>query len=614
MKSPVKSVTYKRSRTALTLSNADRQSEIDHEPDDACNLVKICMFFMGISTMLAESMLLSIGTYYRQEYPNYPHLVYFVLPAYAVPNMLFLVLMIEHGSKIKFSIKVIIAFFIQSIILVLIPKRNELLDAKYIIICYAIIGMNTAIVNCSILGFMNLLNSNYQQITISAQAFAGIIASILRIITRYLYPSNINGIQNSTQIFFYFGAVFYLISIFVCIHLIFNKYIQYQKNVFAISITAYFRSIQQDINIDNFGDKHNKIKYINENNSLNSVNSQPLTLKESESLPMDTIDTSILSSYKQMSNSTTKMSSTKIKKNAINAKQIECNYKPLKSDNKYNHLTLTHLAALQKQKNACKSLTLFATNQGTIYVTDAVLNLIYSTQKKKKRSSINVSSMNVSKSSIKMFTKIGFLSIANKLYPNLYAFCHGIFFLNLLTWAVFPGLISGEIKSEFSYISDNNWMSILLSTEYFVCNFIGRILSSETFCNCMFRFCCKYDRESYKGYVIVSCLLCCQNEYFIINAKKLTLFTVIRIIMIYPIFVLLYIGYFHNFNLNWISHILMAILGLTHGYIYCVIYMCAPQFCPQHYREAAVSILRFFHFSGVLIGSSLALCISFLAN
>ena len=84
-----------------------------------------------------------------------------------------------------------------------------------------------------------------------------------------------------------------------------------------------------------------------------------------------------------------------------------------------------------------------------------------------------------------------------------------------------------------------------------------------------------------------------------------------RVLIFYPMFILIYIGFFKHFHLNWISHILMSMIGLTHGYIYCIAFMSAPQFCAKHHREAAVSILRFFHFSGVLIGSSIALAVSF---
>lgn len=83
----------KLSRGLVTISLKDVE-ERSSEPTDKCNLVKISMFALGIGTMLAEGMLLSIGTYYKKEYPNYPFLVYLVLPAYALPNLIFLLLMI----------------------------------------------------------------------------------------------------------------------------------------------------------------------------------------------------------------------------------------------------------------------------------------------------------------------------------------------------------------------------------------------------------------------------------------------------------------------------------------------------------------------------------------
>ena len=81
----------------LTLTQKSAQSHLldgtASTPRDKFNLVTIAMFALGTGTMLAESMLLSIGTYYKREYPDYPFLVYLVLPAYAFPNLIFLLIM-----------------------------------------------------------------------------------------------------------------------------------------------------------------------------------------------------------------------------------------------------------------------------------------------------------------------------------------------------------------------------------------------------------------------------------------------------------------------------------------------------------------------------------------
>ena len=89
--------TVTRNATPLTLTQKSIQSQLLGEdssaPEDKLNLVKIGMFIFGVGTMLAESMLLSIGTYYKRKYPDYPFLVYLVLPAYAFPNLIFLLIM-----------------------------------------------------------------------------------------------------------------------------------------------------------------------------------------------------------------------------------------------------------------------------------------------------------------------------------------------------------------------------------------------------------------------------------------------------------------------------------------------------------------------------------------
>lgn len=565
---------------------------------------------------------------------------------------------------------------LQCIVLLLIPKRDQLIDGKLMIASYAFIGVNTAIVNCSILGFMNLLPANYQQITLSGQAFAGIIASSLRILTRYIYPSTINGLEDATRIFFDVGSLYCLISAILFLMLGFNEYIQHKKNVFAMALAAYFTSITQEI-----ADRTGSINSVTETdtaldpshdgdiqrpklkqkartmpNSLGKhVQDQPLQLHESESFinPANPYghSTASISHYQKMSSSLTNFSLTKTSHN----KKISSNpsmtqtaktesrkkfnrtgfLKPneqqrlLKTRKKDNHMTLTHLAALQNQRQ--DGLSLLEAHQQKVYVTGAMLDLLKSDRKRRareerryraKRNKENASDLNTNTntnsvnpssrySARSMFTKLGLFNMAYRLFPKIQNFCFAILLLNILTYSIFPGLISGKVKSEFNVISENHWMSIVLATEFFLFNFIGRmILSSPGFCNYIL-CCCRYDRDTYKGYVIIAC---CQRKNFVISAKVLIWFCLTRIATIYPVFILVYIGIFGQYNLNWISHILMGITGLTHGYIYCIIMMSGPQFVAKHHREAAVSILRFFHFSGVLMGSSIALGVSFIVN
>ena len=573
----------------------------------------------------------------------------------------------EYGSKISYKIRIIGGFLLQAIILLIIPRRSQLIDGKVMIGSYALIGINTAIVNCSILGFMNILDVNYQQITLSGQAFAGVIASILRMVTRYIYPSDIHGLEDATQIFFDVGSFYCLMCAVLFLMIGFNDYIQYKKNIFFISIAGYFSSIRQEItdrtgSINSISDPEHdgdimqkkRAKARTMPNAGTNTQGQPLELHVSESFinPANPYAHSTASEqYQKMSSSFTNFSVTKTikkisksntnmktpSKDTISSLRPSEQRKVLKTHKKDEdrHLTLTHLAALQNQRP--NGLSLYETNQQKIYITGAMLDLIKSDRKrrvrqgthpndlfqKKKRNKENGSDLNkftnsntksvdASRYSAKsMFTKLGLFNMAYRLYPKIKWFCFAILLLNILTWSIFPGLISGKIKSEFNVISENQWMSIILAMEFFVFNFIGRlILSSFKFCNCIL-CCCRYDRDTYKGYVIVSC---CHKKNLIINAKVLIWFCAIRIIMIYPIFILVYVGVFGDFNLNWISHILMGITGLTHGCIYCIVIMGAPQFVAKHHREAAVSILRFFHFSGVLIGSSIALGVSFIVG
>ena len=72
--------------------------------------------------------------------------------------------------------------------------------------------------------------------------------------------------------------------------------------------------------------------------------------------------------------------------------------------------------------------------------------------------------------------------------------------------------------------------------------------------------------------------------------------------------------YIEFYDLNWITHILMLLIGISEGYIFYMTYAMAPQFVAKYKREATMSILRFFHFVGMAVGSIIAVIVLYIVK
>eukprot|EP01084_Bolivina_argentea_P066414 121057_1 len=200
------------------------------------------------------------------------------------------------------------------------------------------------------------------------------------------------------------------------------------------------------------------------------------------------------------------------------------------------------------------------------------------------------------------------------LIKRIKIYCVIVLISNILTWSIIPGLISGQIKSDLPLIAKNDWESILLMSEYFVSKYIGQLIISKPE---FWWFCCQYSNNSNKKQIIIRnlgcCPICCGKSNYIISYSFLICICILRIILIYPIFFIVYTNLLKN-EFDFMAHFLMIFIGITQGYIYHMVFMLAPQFIQKYKKEIATSILRFFHFTGIAIGSILALIIAYIVK
>eukprot|EP01084_Bolivina_argentea_P311248 538739_1 len=165
---------------------------------DNYNLVKISLFILGTGVEISPNALLLCARYYYEEYPNLPELIYYILPVYSISNIIFTVILTRSklGTKLSFTLRIVISFLVSAITLFGLVQSNMTWDLIILILIVFIIGMTSAILNRSILGFTNILEKPYKHIFISGEALSGVIATIIRVTTRICYSNNVIGSSN----------------------------------------------------------------------------------------------------------------------------------------------------------------------------------------------------------------------------------------------------------------------------------------------------------------------------------------------------------------------------------------------------------------------------------
>ena len=195
----------------MTTSNKEDTTSEDDSPIDHCNLVNMIALLLGTGTLLAYNVLITCSDYLTHEFPGHPRLMFVLVPVLCVPNFLGLVSMIRFGTYFSFTTKISLSFLLTFIILVLIPlilskfEMDEQIQYILLLIFDAIVGVLTAVTQCSVIAFVSLLPSKYIQSVLAGQAMSGILVCVIRIFTKIYF---LNDVVAGGLIYFIIGSIF----------------------------------------------------------------------------------------------------------------------------------------------------------------------------------------------------------------------------------------------------------------------------------------------------------------------------------------------------------------------------------------------------------------------
>ncbi|BAT91270.1 Equilibrative nucleotide transporter [Vigna angularis] len=208
---------FTESSLLLPSGSNSRKSNV---PEDKWDLAYIVYFSLGFGYLLPWNAFITAVDYFSYLYPDISvdrvfAVVYMVIGLVGIS----LIILYRYSSKAFLRINLGLVLFVVSLLIV------PLVDAFYVrgrvgviggfyaaAFAIGLSGVADALVQGSIVGSAGELPERYMQAVIAGTGGSGVLASILRIITKAVYPQDASGLQKSANLYFSVSIVI----VFIC--------------------------------------------------------------------------------------------------------------------------------------------------------------------------------------------------------------------------------------------------------------------------------------------------------------------------------------------------------------------------------------------------------------
>ncbi|XP_077247974.1 equilibrative nucleotide transporter 1-like [Tasmannia lanceolata] len=192
-------------------------------PKDAFHLAYIFYFTLGAGFLLPWNAFITAVDYFTYLYPEVSVDRVFAV-TYMLVCLLFLLFIIgwAHKSSAYLRINIGLALFVLSLLIVpltdllYVKGTRGLYSGYYITVAaVALSGVADALVQGGVIGSAGELPKRYMQATVAGTAASGVLVSVMRIITKAIYPQTANGLRSSANLYFSVSIVVMVICL-VC--------------------------------------------------------------------------------------------------------------------------------------------------------------------------------------------------------------------------------------------------------------------------------------------------------------------------------------------------------------------------------------------------------------
>ncbi|KAM0947172.1 putative equilibrative nucleoside transporter, MFS transporter superfamily [Dioscorea sansibarensis] len=208
-------------------------------PEEGSFIAYVIYFILGTGYLLPWNAFITAVDYFSYLYPAAS--VDRVFPvAYMVTNLVFLLLVLGVAGKSSSPMRINAGLGLFVVSLVVVPvmdtawvKGVQGVYAAYDVTVATVVlaGIADAMVQSGVIGEAGELPERYMQATVAGTAASGVLVSAMRIITKSMYPQDVDGLRKSANLYFVVSIVVMIICV-ICYNIVDKlPVVQYYKNL-----------------------------------------------------------------------------------------------------------------------------------------------------------------------------------------------------------------------------------------------------------------------------------------------------------------------------------------------------------------------------------------------
>ncbi|KAL4015911.1 hypothetical protein IC575_023520 [Cucumis melo] len=189
-------------------------------PKDSFNLIYITYFILGVSCLLPWNTFITAIDYFSHIYPHtHINRIFSVVYMPVVVSALLSVVFFGRRCDVRIRINLGLGLYVFSLLLMpllevfYIRGRVGLFNGFYVSIGAVVLcAVGQALVQSGVVGSAGELPKRYMQAAVSGFAGSGVLVSMLRLVTKALYPRDSEGLRRSAILYFSAVITFVVVS------------------------------------------------------------------------------------------------------------------------------------------------------------------------------------------------------------------------------------------------------------------------------------------------------------------------------------------------------------------------------------------------------------------
>lgn len=190
-------------------------------PKDSYNLAYIIYFTIGLGYLLPWNAFITAVDYFTYLYPNASIDRTFGL-VYMLVGLICLLFILAYAHKSTSFVRINVGFVLFVLALVVVPLmdvwyvkgRVGIYGGFYVAVgAVAVSGVGDALVQGSIIGAAGEMPERYMQAVVAGTGVSGVLVSLLRLLTKAIYPQDAHGLRKSANLYFLVSIAMMIICI-----------------------------------------------------------------------------------------------------------------------------------------------------------------------------------------------------------------------------------------------------------------------------------------------------------------------------------------------------------------------------------------------------------------